>query len=536
MPAHYSESNSPQQEIAPSRGVLNRSKYTFLGFALGGWPLVAALALVSVAWILVCFADTVRSTVAIWLRSDTYAHGLLVVPIAGYLVWRQRHAVARLQAVPSYLGLVAFALGGALWLLGRLADVDAAQQFSLVVMLIAGTWALLGARVVKHLLFPLAFLVFAVPVGDFLLPPLMNFTADFTVATLRLTGIPVYREGNTFQIPSGSWSVIEACSGLRYLIASLTLGALYAYLSYRSLYKRVLFVAFSVLAPILANGVRAYFIVMLGHISNMKLAVGVDHLIYGWIFFGIVMMLMFWVGSLWRDSPPHSIEGTSAVAAADTLASFKIPAAIPLMAFLVAAASAFWPAYAQHLASRYVKTQPHLSTPSPVGDWRLSDKNFSWSPQFHYQRAELRKLYTKGEREVAVDIKYYRHQIQDFEMINSGNTIASTHSRWNVIGTRPIRIKLGAREASVKETRLRAGDAEVLVWHWYNVTSAHTGSEVLAKLLQATQKITHGSDDSAAIFIAAPVVDRAVAAHEVLKDFMTQMWPSIDETLHRAKP
>jgi exosortase A len=144
-------------------------------------------------------------------------------------------------------------------------------------------------------------LLFAVPFGEFLLPPLMEQTADFTVFALRATGIPVYREGLYFTIPSGNWSVVEACSGLRYLIASITLGFLYAYLTYHSIRRRAIFVVVSVIVPIVANWLRAYMIVMIGHLSSMKLAVGVDHLIYGWLFFGLVMLILFWVGSFWRE-------------------------------------------------------------------------------------------------------------------------------------------------------------------------------------------------------------------------------------------
>ena len=161
-----------------------------------------------------------------------------------------------------------------------------------------------GRRVARALAFPLGFLLLGVPVGEALIPPLMDWTADFTVTALRLSGIPVYREGTFFTIPSGQWSVVEGCSGLRYLIASITVGALFAYLSYQKLWKRLLFVALSVIVPIIANGMRAYMIVMIAHLSDMKLALGIDHLIYGWLFFGLVMLLLFWIGSFWRDPEP----------------------------------------------------------------------------------------------------------------------------------------------------------------------------------------------------------------------------------------
>ena len=104
------------------------------------------------------------------------------------------------------------------------------------------------------------------------MPWLMESTADFTVSALVLTGIPVYREGHQFIIPSGAWSVVEACSGVRYLIASLMVGALFAYLNYRSMRRRWLFMGVALVVPIVANWVRAYLIVMIGHLSNNKLA------------------------------------------------------------------------------------------------------------------------------------------------------------------------------------------------------------------------------------------------------------------------
>ena len=168
----------------------------------------------------------------------------------------------------------------------------------------ADTWAsgpFLGTRLAGLLAFPLGFLLFAVPVGEGLIYPMMNFTADFTVAMLRATGIPVFRDGTFFSIPTGDWSVVEACSGVRYLIASVTLGALYAYLTYTKLWKRLLFCLFAIAVPVLANGLRAYMIVMIGHLSGMNYAVGVDHLLYGWVFFGMVITVMFFVGSFWRD-------------------------------------------------------------------------------------------------------------------------------------------------------------------------------------------------------------------------------------------
>jgi exosortase A len=165
------------------------------------------------------------------------------------------------------------------------------------------TLAMLGWQVSKALAFPILFLLFAPPFGEFLMSPMMLWTADFIVVALRLTGIPVFREGLHFVIPSGSWSVVEACSGLRYLVASFMVGTLFAYLNFNRWPKRLMFMLVSLLVPILANWLRGYLIVMIGHLSNNKLATGVDHLVYGWVFFGIIMMVMFHLGARWADAP-----------------------------------------------------------------------------------------------------------------------------------------------------------------------------------------------------------------------------------------
>ncbi len=270
------------------------------------WRTTLPLLVLTIAAIIAIYWPTAQSIVAIWDRSETFAHGFLIVPIVLYLIWTRRKLIAQQAPVADWLGYVLLALAGLGWLVASAGKVQVVQQFAFVAMIPAAVIAVAGRRVAWGIAFPLAFLFLGVPVGEGLIPPLMDFTADFAVAALKLTGMPVYREGALFAIPSGQWSVVEGCSGLRYLIASITVGTLYAYLTYQSSGKRVLFIAASVIVPIVANGLRAYMIVMIAHLSDMKLALGVDHLIYGWVFFGIVMLLLFWVGSYWRDPEPES--------------------------------------------------------------------------------------------------------------------------------------------------------------------------------------------------------------------------------------
>ncbi len=264
-------------------------------------PWLPATLTLAAVWLVLglLYTDTVATMVGIWYRSETFAHAFLVPPISAWLIWRQRAQLARLNPQPQPWLLAGLAVAAVGWLLADLVKVNSASQLAWMAMLVLSVPAVLGLAVASAILFPLLFLFFAVPVGEFMLPYMMEWTADFTVYALRMSGIPVYREGLQFVIPSGSWSVVEACSGVRYLIASFMVGTLFAYLNYRSTKRRVIFIIASLLIPILANWLRAYMIVMLGHLSGNTIAVGVDHLLYGRLFFGVVGMLMFYMGGRW---------------------------------------------------------------------------------------------------------------------------------------------------------------------------------------------------------------------------------------------
>lgn len=176
---------------------------------------------------------------------------------------------------------------------------------------------------------------------------------------------------------------------MRYLIASVMVGTLFAYLTYQSLSRRLAFVAVSLLVPVLANWVRAYMIVMLGHLSGNKIAVGVDHLIYGWVFFGVVMLLMFWIGAKWREDevfPKRAVSRVSASAVADTGASAGL-FGVAAIAFLTVAVAPL-PA-TRLIESGVAKSPPQLAPVGTVEGWRpASTPMTSWRPRYSQAPAE----------------------------------------------------------------------------------------------------------------------------------------------------
>ncbi|MCZ6858794.1 MAG: exosortase, partial [Alphaproteobacteria bacterium] len=195
------------------------------GSALQGqWPFAAAvLALGSVA-LIALFWTTARSAVDAWQASNLYSHGFLIIPVCGYLLWRRREALARLAPSPSFWGIAVIGLMAFAWAIGHATATAVVQQFALVGMIQAFLLTVLGLEVVSAIAFPLFYLYFAVPFGSFLIPPLQEFTAEFLVSSLQLTGVPVHLDGLLIHLPSISFHVAEACAGARFLLSSVAIG------------------------------------------------------------------------------------------------------------------------------------------------------------------------------------------------------------------------------------------------------------------------------------------------------------------------
>jgi exosortase A len=496
------------------------------------WIVSLAMLAVSLACLVGWYWGTAASMVEQWRSNETFAHGFLIVPISVWLIWERRKNLSLLRPQPTPWPLLLMAGVGFGWLLADLAEVQVVRQYAFVLMIPLAVWTILGNRVARAITFPLVFLIFAVPFGEFLLPPLMQFTADFAIAALRLTGIPVYREGLFFTIPTGSWSVVEACSGLRYLIASITLGCLYAYLTYRSWKYRLIFVGLSFVVPLIANGLRAYLIVMIGHLSNMQLAVGVDHLIYGWLFFGLVMLLLFWAGSFWReDLDLHAAEVSKELAA-----NFAGPAPIAKILTVAIAAAllpALWPAYAARV-ERKAESAPTTVLHAPtVAGWQLtSSPAFIFTPNYLHPRATMDLWYEKNGQRVGLFIAYYNNQNQEVKLVSSQNKlVTSKDQEWGAIGFTSRPLAQGAFHVQANETHLRGSKGQLLVWDWLWVDGKFINNPYLAKWLQAKARLLGGGDDGAVIVLYAPFETKRETASEVMQAFLSDALPAIEKSL-----
>ena len=452
------------------------------------------LAVLGASWIVVIYSfwDTVIAAVGVWQRSETFSHGFLVFPITIYLVWSQRRQIVSLVPAPNNWSLPILAILEIGWLLGHLASVLVVQQLAVVAMLQVLVFTVVGWPVTRVLLFPLGFLIFAVPFGEDLVRPLQDYTASFTVKALQLTGIPVFRDGWMIVVSTGVWEVAEACAGVRYVIPSVILGCLFAYYTYRTWARRLGFIAVCFVGAIVANGLRAYGIVMLAHLTNNQIAVSADHLIAGWIFFSAVVLLLFWIGLLWREPRTVDVKGDVTVTQSNTPAIHgDFSRGMALTAVSAVALLGLAPLAAHSLSQALsILPAPVILAPSVTQPWQgLDGHDGGWNSRFLGADEKLTQSYMAGDRRVDLFIAYYRaSQRQGAELISGGNVLIEGNE-WLPVSAGSAQAMVDGESLSVERIVLRSNDRTRLVWSWYWVGGKYTSNRYFAKLLELKSRL-----------------------------------------------
>ena len=489
------------------------------------------------AAVALAFWSTSAAMVMVWSTSNTYSHGFFIVPAFLWLVWQRREALAALPIQPSRGGLPVLAIVALVWLAGHWMAMALPSQLALVAMVPVVLAALFGVGWVRALLFPLVFLFFAVPFGESLVPVLMDWTADFTVAALKLSGVPVYREGLHFDIPSGKWSVVDSCSGIRYLFACMALSSLYAWTVYRGMVRRLSFIAFAIVIAIVANWLRAYAIVMLGHLSNNQIATGADHLVYGGVFFAVITALVFALGAAWReDSAAESDPGDGIAQPASPLRTSPWPRAAILPAIaLVLIALAGTQGPADGVDARTFTA----SAVAPRAGWQpVGAPPADWRPVLHHPVSVVSQPFVKGDELIGLHIGVFGRSTAESKLTAAMNRFVEPdglNPSWRLSQQGKAEVRCCAdTSAEVRTATLVGRDARLLAWQWYWVDGAITADPVHASLLQLWARLRARSEVSAWITVYTPVGDDAALASQRLQGFVTDMSSSIDLALTLA--
>jgi exosortase A len=485
------------------------------------WRQAGAAMLLATVAALLLFHELAVAAVRIWIRSDTYNPCFLVIPLAAYMAWQRKSYALQFRPTPDLRALALLPVIAVGYLLVRFAGIVELQQHAVVAMLQVLFLAILGWPAYRALLWPLLYLFFLVPSGEFIVPTLQDYTAWFTIRALMASGIPTFAEGTLITIPNGNFEVAEACAGVRFLFASLAFGVLYADVMYRSAWRKLGFLVLSVIVPIVANGFRAFGIVVLAFVTDNAAAVEADHLIYGWVFFSFVLLLLILAGNWFReDDQPYGVPPEPAASATPTTARFAVVAVLAVA--LIASA----PAWAKVVEGNAAPIRAEAFDMIGMGGgWRAVPlRQGGWRPSFPQADATAQRAYVSGDRRVELFVAYFASQNSNKKLIGGDNRFHD-QPRWRRVGTATATAELADSGVRPIAERHAGPGGKRLIWYTYWIDGSFVTSGVRAKLLQAAAELKGGGRGGAMVVIATNYDDDVGVASAALADFAQSLGP-----------
>ncbi len=257
-------------------------------------------------WIVVALAIAVYAPTVVWLWERWtlsvwhHAHGLLILPVIGYLVWRELRDLRNQRRDASAWGFAILVIALVLQVLDAGMHTQLLSAVSLFLALPGLSLLFLGTERTKAILFPLVFLFFTLPIPLVLTEPLHMFLRQIATAASAFIvpklGIPVYVDGTTLHIPNGALQVADACSGFSTLYASLAIACLTAYMC-RDWRRRILVLLVAAPVAVAANIVRVVLLVLSVHWYGIDVLNTSWHTISGLLTFAIALPIIFWFGN-----------------------------------------------------------------------------------------------------------------------------------------------------------------------------------------------------------------------------------------------
>ncbi len=446
--------------------------------------------------VLTLFHHDAFDMMRIWWTSSTYGHCLFILPLIGWLVWMRAPVLQTLEPQTWGAGLFWLGMGALVWLLGDAASLGVLRHAGLIVMLQGVVAASLGSQVTRALLFPLFYAFFLIPVGSELEPALQLLTAEMAMSLLGLVGIPAHIEGVFITTPTGYFKVAEACSGAKFVVAMTAYGVLVCNVCFRSWARRAIFLAFALVSCVLANGVRAFATIHVAHKLGIEAAQGFDHVVWGWLFFGVVMAGVMLAAWPFFDRKPgeHGLD-TERLPRFTSGAPTRTLTAGLALAFMTAA-----PAWSHLSALIGPKGLARIEAPDVQG-WQLAraPMAYPWTPHFEGADQRFQARYADGKGHIVdLAIIAYDRQSEGRELIGFGQGAVDPAGEWAWSSPE------WAPESGRGEIITAPGPVRRHIVSLYRVGgSGMTGSAARIKLDSMTAKLLMRDQRALAILISA---------------------------------
>jgi len=462
---------------------------------------------VLVAAIALLYWPTVASLWDRWQPDPSYSHGWLIFVISGWLIWREARAGRLADGQPHWLGVAAIPVLGIAWLLAMAGSIGIVQWLLLPAFIFAAAFALYGWTALRRLWFPIGFTLFAIPIWDGLTPVLQAITVEVVGVALMAFHIPALLIGNRVELPSGTFEIVEGCSGAHYFMVSATLATLYGWLWYRRLGLTLGLLAAALAVAMFANWLRVFLVIYAGYLTEMQhFLVQVDHYYFGWVMYMVLMAPVFWYARRFEPEHPASPQANNPSTTTPPLRH----AAFALAALAIAPA-AWW-----LLSMSETRPAPE-AMPSGEAGWQLSGAaRPDWEPRYRGADATLNGAYWRGTSTVDAWIVYYRRPAQGGELASQTNRLANRRD--------------GRLEVSNGEAVLHAGGGRRLIRYTHIIGGRESSGLMEAKLQQIIATLS-GRPEAALLAISTNCGVDCEVARETLGAFEQDMGTRLRQTI-----
>ncbi len=488
---------------------------------------------------LLLYHSTVYGLYDLWVLSDsgTYTHGVLLLGVSIYFFYKtwlaERNA---LSVQPNTIGFVFLVSTSIAWFLVALADVAVMEEILLVFIFLFIVWAIFGYKNALKFSFPILLIICAIPVWDILQGVwLQKATAEVATIMLKAIGINSYRDGVYIHIPAGKFQVAETCSGMRQLVAAISLGFIYGYMNN---FRIVALFAYTFLIAIVSffiNSIRIFIVVIAGELTEMQhYFVRKDHVTLGWVLFGIGIFLFIWLSNVVLRASHKDEVAVETISEGKCEASEK-PRHQYLVMVLVLLGLSTGPALAFFHSINKNEWKGSLVIPSVFDDWQLKSKEGDYRPHFINGDVVYEGIYENSAKEtVYCYVGYFWDQEQGRELIASFNTVEDK-GKWKKVSSIQNEVYISGKKIKIQETLLKSSvGRKKLVWNWYVLAgNLQTSRPDMAKLFGIWGELI-GKPGSASFLVATDVVDNESNARLRLKNFLDKSLVEVETAISQA--
>lgn len=270
----------------------------------GSIPAITFLSLAVIS-LGVAYYPTLAEVASICWNNDDYSHGIILPAITAYIFWDRKDQLKKIldntkDDFHKLAGTSALVAGLILFVLGTAGDLLFIKWFSLFPTITGLMLLSVGSPLSTALLPPLLLNFMALPIPGALVPklfgPFQAFAAKCSAWSLEALGVPVYVVGNVINVPHMQLLVEEACSGMRSLMAMVTVALIVLMIVEMSKLAKVSLLAISIVVAIILNIFRVVGTGLLAHFVDPAMAEGFIHDFSGFVVFGVGLAIMYSIG------------------------------------------------------------------------------------------------------------------------------------------------------------------------------------------------------------------------------------------------